>query len=86
MESGFDLISLNVKCPVCGHSLMDEKRLVDNCPSIKMKIAIGETEGTIYLSSVYESYNYLCDIDTPENALIRLFCPNCNSEIKSNSA
>lgn len=85
MKTNFDLISLKVKCPVCGHSLMDEKRLVDNCPSIRLKITIGEVEGTIYLSSVYESYNFLCDIETPDNELVRLHCPHCSSEMESSS-
>lgn len=85
METDFNLISLRVKCPVCGHSLMDDKRLVDNCPSIKCKISIGEKEGIIHLSSVYESYNYLCDIETPGDEEIKLFCQHCNSEIKSSS-
>ena len=85
MEKVPDLISLRVKCPTCGHSVMDEKRLVDNCPGIKLKIAIGDNEGIIHLSSVYESYNYLCNIETPEGELIKLFCPHCNSEIKCSS-
>ena len=83
MEKVPDLISLRVKCPICGHSIMDEKRLVDNCPSIKLKIAIGDQEGIIHLSSVYESYNYLCNIETPDGELIKLYCPHCSSEIKS---
>jgi hypothetical protein len=82
METNLNLVSLRVKCPVCGHSLMDEKRLVDNCPSIRMKIAIGENEGIIHLSSVYESYNYVCNIENPDGEVIRLFCEHCNSEIK----
>jgi ssDNA-binding Zn-finger/Zn-ribbon topoisomerase 1 len=85
VEKIFNLISLKVKCPVCGHSLMDDKRLVDNCPSIRVKVAVGEKEGTINLSSVYESYNYVCDIDTPGDQIVRLFCPHCSSEIKSKS-
>jgi hypothetical protein len=64
---------------------MDENRPVDNCPSIKLKIVIGENEGIIHLSSVYESYNYLCNIETPEGELIKLYCEQCNSEIKSSS-
>ena len=82
METNLNLISLKIKCPVCGQSLMDESQLVDNCPSIKMKIAIGENEGRINLSSVYESYNYICTIDTPEGEIVRLFCEHCNSELK----
>ena len=85
METIPDLISLRIKCPICGHSLMDDKRLVDNCPSIKLNIAVGENEGDIHLSSVYESYNYLCSIETPKNKKIKLTCNHCNSEIKSSS-
>lgn len=83
METNPNLISLGIKCPICGHSLMDEKRLVDNCPSVRLKIMIGEEEGIIHLSSVYESYNYMCSLDTPEGKNIRLFCEHCNSEIPS---
>ena len=85
METDFNLISLRMKCPVCGHSVMDEERLVDNCPSIRLKISIGKEEGIIHLSSVYESYNYVCDIETPKDETVRLFCQQCHSEIKSSS-
>jgi hypothetical protein len=77
-----NLISLGVKCPVCGHSLMDEKKQVDNCSSIKLNIKIGEDTGVINLSSVWESYNFFCSIDTPKYKIIQLSCPHCNSEIK----
>lgn len=77
-----NLISLRVKCPICGYSLMDEKRPVDNCPSIKLNIAIGEDTGVINLSSVWESFNNICSIETPKKEIIHLSCPHCNSEIK----
>jgi len=77
-----NLISLGVKCPVCGHSLMDEHRLVDNCPSIRLNITVGEETGAINLSSVWESFNYVCSIDTPKNDIIQLSCPHCSSALK----
>jgi len=80
-----NLISLRVKCPVCGHSLMDENRPVDNCPSIKLNIDIGDEPGVINLSSVWESYNYVCTIETPKKAILKLSCPHCHSEIKAKS-
>ena len=83
METNPDLISLRVKCPVCGHSLMDENKLVDNCPSVKLNIAIGEEEGVINLSSVYESYNSVSNIEIPDGAIIELSCHHCHTEIKS---
>jgi len=77
-----NLVSLRVKCPVCGHSLMDENRPVDNCPSIRLKVDVGEESGIINLSSVWESYNFLCTIDTPKKEVLKISCPHCNSAIK----
>lgn len=61
---------------------MDEKRLVDNCPSVQLNITIGEESGLINLSSVWESFNYVCSIETPKKEIIQLSCPHCNSMIK----
>jgi hypothetical protein len=83
MDEMLNLVSLRVKCPVCGHSLMDDERFVDNVPSIKLKISCEGHEGIIYLSSVLESYSYLSDIELPDNKIIDLSCPYCNSKLKS---
>lgn len=80
-----NLISLRVKCPICGHSLMDEKRPVDNCPSIKLNIHVGDDTGVIHLSSVWESYNYVCTIETPKREIIELSCPHCSSRLQGKS-
>ena len=61
---------------------MDDKRPVDNCPSIKMKVDVGEESGVINLSSVWESYNYVSSIETPKKEILKLSCPHCNSSIK----
>ncbi len=79
----YDFISLNVKCPVCGKSLMDKENLVDGKQSIKLNIEVKNKKGIIRLSSIYGSYNYKCDIELPTNEIIKFFCPNCSSEIKS---
>ena len=80
----YDLISLNVRCPVCSKSLMDEEVLVDNSSSIKLKTEIRNKKGLIRLSSVYDSYNFVSEIPTPKNEIAFFFCPHCNSEITSN--
>lgn len=80
-----NLISLKVKCPVCGHSLMDETRRVDNCPSIRLKIEVGKKTGIINLSSVWESFNYVSNIEIPKKKILKLSCPHCKSEIKGKS-
>lgn len=79
----YNFVSLNLKCPVCGESLMDHKQLIDNEASIRLIIEIDNKKGVIRLSSVYGSYNYLSDIDLPKNEIARFFCPHCKSEIKS---
>lgn len=81
--SMFNLISLKVKCPVCGQSLMDEEQLVDNCPSIKLNIKVGDETGTIRLSSVYDSYNYLTDLELAKDEVPTISCPLCNSHLVS---
>jgi ssDNA-binding Zn-finger/Zn-ribbon topoisomerase 1 len=80
-----NLISLGVKCPVCGHSLMDEKRPVDNCPSIRLNMKVGDKPGIIYLSSVWESYNFISTIEIPGKEIIELSCPHCNSVLQGKS-
>lgn len=77
----YNFISLKVKCPVCGKSLMDDEKLVDHNSSIKLNIKIGNTEGIINLSSIYESYNYICDIDVPEDEIVEFYCHHCEAQI-----
>lgn len=80
----YNFVSLNVKCPICGHSFMDEEHLVDNEPSIKLNIKIAAKEGFINLSSIYGSYNYICSVDTPHNDIAEFACPHCHEELHSN--
>ena len=81
----YELISLKLKCPVCGKSLMDEKHLVDNGSSILLNIEIKGKKGEIRLSSVYGSYNYLTDIEMPEGEVAKFSCTHCNAHITSDS-
>lgn len=79
----FNFVSVKVKCPRCGTSLMDQEHPVDNEPSIKLNIKIDDEEGTIYLSSIYGSYNYTCDLEVEEGKVARFFCPDCEDELTS---
>ncbi|MBM4157438.1 MAG: hypothetical protein FJ216_01500 [Ignavibacteria bacterium] len=64
---------------------MDNQYPVDNEPSIKLRIKIANKDGTICLSSIYGSYNYICDIDTPKNELAEIFCPHCDVILNTNA-
>lgn len=79
----FNIISLRLKCPECSASLMDKGHPVDNEPGIKIKLKVGNKEGYIWLSSVYESYNFESDFDIPNNQIADFFCSNCNKQLTS---
>ena len=81
----YELISLKLKCPVCGESLMNKDYLVDNEPSISLKVEISNKKGTIRLSSIYGSYNHIVDIDLPSGNIAKFYCPHCNTHITSDS-
>ena len=76
------LISLNLKCPVCGKSVMDENQLVDNTAGIKLNVKTNGNKGIIWLSAVYGSYNYSCNINIPKDEVVTFSCSHCDSDIK----
>jgi len=78
----YNFVSLNLKCPTCGKSLMDTEHLIDNEKSIKLNIAVGDKKGVIYLSSIYGSYNHDCNIDVKMSDIASFTCHHCNAEIK----
>jgi Zn finger protein HypA/HybF involved in hydrogenase expression len=81
--NNFNFISLNVKCPDCGKSLMDHEHKVDNEPSIKLLIKTANNSGTINLSSIYGSYNFICDLPLNDGDIAEFFCPLCKTDITS---
>lgn len=79
----YELMSLKVKCPVCGDSLMNHDQLIDNESSIKLDIEVDDKKGTINLSSIYGSYNYKSNVELTPNKVVKFFCPHCTAQIVS---
>ncbi|MCK4679177.1 MAG: hypothetical protein KAT48_13670 [Bacteroidales bacterium] len=77
-----DFISFNLKCSICGHSLMDEDQLVDGRPGVKLGIKTSKGEGTIILSSIYESFNFRCDVEMDEDEIVEFSCPHCSKKFE----
>jgi ssDNA-binding Zn-finger/Zn-ribbon topoisomerase 1 len=77
------LVSLNVKCPLCGHSLMDEERKLDNEHSIALRYRMGKQEGWVRLSSVYGSFLVESEFPIPHNAVVEISCPHCHQTLES---
>jgi ssDNA-binding Zn-finger/Zn-ribbon topoisomerase 1 len=78
-----DFIILHLKCPLCEATLMDKTHLVDGQPGIKLLIETPRQKGTIFLSAVYESYNFKSDVDIFENEIVKFSCPQCLKEIRN---
>lgn len=76
-------MSLNVKCITCGNSLMDYHQLVNNLPSIKCNISVGDATGNIWLCSTYGCYDHESDITIPKESIVEFTCPHCNEVLNS---
>lgn len=79
----YNFISIQINCPICGKSLMDHEKSVDNEPAINLIIKVGEKKGLIWLSSVYGSYNYTSEIEIPKEHLAEFYCPHCRTHLTS---
>lgn len=77
----YEFISVNVKCPVCDKSLMDDTHNVDNKPSIQFDIKVAGQKGQINLSSIYGSYNYRTNIEIPQREVAEFYCPHCSANL-----
>jgi hypothetical protein len=76
-------ISLKVKCPKCGKSLIDPGKKIDDIPGIKLLIKTEKKSGNIWLSALYGSYNLECDIPIEKDEIAVFSCPFCHEEVTS---
>ena len=72
------MIQVNVKCPHCGKSLMDEEVKIDDHPSVKLNIQWSGKRARLCLSSLYGSYKVDSELPVPEGEVVKFFCPHCN--------
>jgi NADH-quinone oxidoreductase subunit E len=76
---------LEVNCPKCNHSLMDESHLIDGYPSIRVTATCGRLHGWFRLSALYGrspvDYGHLI----PNDTLVSFFCPHCHEELNGAS-
>lgn len=79
----YEFVSLNLKCPKCGEMLMDKDHLVDNESSIKLNVESKGKKGSIYLSSIYGSYNYTSEVEIPAGEIAVFSCTHCNEVLNS---
>jgi NADH-quinone oxidoreductase subunit E len=77
---------IDVSCPRCNHSLMDQGFPVDGRPSVRCSVAFDGGYGWVRLSSVYGSSSLAADPDVPAAAVACFFCPHCHAPLAGRSA
>jgi len=76
-------VSVQVKCPLCGKSLMDHEHPLHDVPSIKLNIQLGKEKGIIRLCSIYDCYDHVSDIDISGKEVVEFSCPHCHQILNS---
>lgn len=80
------IFPIDVSCPHCNRSLMDESLAIDGYPSIKVTISSDHENGCLRLSCLYGSYNISTELDVPIGTVVKFHCPHCHVELPSTSA
>ena len=81
VESDKRIFPVEVSCSQCNHSLMDQNRLIDGYPSIRVSISFRNKHGWLALSSLYGSYNVDSQYEIPFDTVVQYFCPHCHAEL-----
>ncbi len=80
------IFPVEVYCPFCNHSLMDQSHLIDGIASIQVMISFGGKQGWLRLSSYYGSYNVESQYEVPMRTVVHFSCPHCHEEIVDTSS
>ena len=70
--------AMEVNCPRCNRSLMDDDFPIDGRPSICCSVSFNGRHGWLRLSSVYGSTIIAAEHDIPLETVVRFFCPHCH--------
>jgi NADH:ubiquinone oxidoreductase subunit E len=80
------IFPVDVRCPRCNHSLMDQDHLVDGYPSISVTTSFERKHGWVRLSCLYGSYTVESQPEIPMETVVHFFCPHCNSEMVASAS
>ncbi|MFW5739310.1 MAG: NAD(P)H-dependent oxidoreductase subunit E [Myxococcota bacterium] len=77
------MFPLEVACPRCNHTLIDQRNELDGHPSIRVTVSFNRQHGSLRLSSLYGSYTIKSDHEIPWDTVVHFFCPHCHAELTS---
>jgi NADH-quinone oxidoreductase subunit E len=80
------IFPVEVCCPFCNHSLMDQSHPVDGMASIRVMISFGSKQGWLRLSSYFGSYNVQSQQKVPMRTVVKFSCPHCRKELIGTSS
>jgi len=72
---------IEVGCPHCGRSLMDERHPAHGYPAIEATAQFDDKRGWIRLSSLYGRWTAQSEHEIPSNSIVELACPHCRSKL-----
>jgi len=76
---------IDVSCPRCNHSLMDEDFPIDGRPSIRCTVSFDRLHGWLRLSSLYGSSSISAEHEIPPQTVVSFFCPHCHAQLVGRS-
>jgi NADH:ubiquinone oxidoreductase subunit E len=79
------IFPINVSCPHCNHSFMDESSAIDGYPSVTVNISYNNEKGWLRLSCLYGSHSIAAELDVPDNTVVKFHCPHCGVEMPCTS-
>jgi len=77
------MMSVSVKCPHCGKSLMDPSKKLNGKPAIAVHMTYAGKNAPLYLSSLYGSYDVETALPIPLSKIAGFRCPHCKADLKS---
>jgi ssDNA-binding Zn-finger/Zn-ribbon topoisomerase 1 len=76
-------VSISVKCPHCGESLMNADKPLNGKPSIELKIQSRGVSGTLLLCANYGCYDKQSNIFVGKDEVVDFFCPYCDKDLST---
>lgn len=77
---------VEVSCPCCNRSLMDNGFPIDGRSSIRCSVSFDQQQGWLRLSSLYGSHNIVAECRIPPGTVLTFYCPHCHAQLADGSA
>jgi NADH-quinone oxidoreductase subunit E len=87
-ETGEDglVFPIDVSCPRCNHSLMDDGFPIDGRPSVRWSVSFDGRHGWLRLSSLYGSPSFAAEREVSPGAVVKFHCPHCHAQLSEQPA